>query len=438
MLALLAVVVAPGAGCDGGGGDGDADGDVDSDVDSDADGDADGASPCDPDPCVHGECVADGEGASCECEAGWTGELCELADPCAGFGCENGGTCVADGGGGARCDCPAGFEGERCETDVDECAESPCLNGGTCVDGAGGFVCDCSTAPGWQGDLCDEDFPNCASGPCEHGTCTEGEPGTGEYACECDEGWEGPNCTCETGSGGEGCEEPPATTRCVLTYDLVAGNGDNGTAYTGSNIRIRDTFLGIGDGTFAVGPGTLILRVPSDGGTAPAPGAAEVLYFELAQEFTTVASRITIATDVDAFSPTLGARDNAVAQATGVLSLGASPTLVWGACSYPAGYNDRPSSFTPDVVGTGAGCLAPYRSVGTVHCLDESPLASCSSGGLRDGDNPQDETWEQALQTLTFAAGMASFSMPFALVPNRSESRTSLSLAGTLVSTVCD
>jgi hypothetical protein len=121
-----------------------------------------------------------------------------------------------------------------------------------------------------------------------------------------------------------------------------------------------------------------------------------------------------------------------------VLTLGATPSIAWDTCSFPADYNRSTTSYTPDVVGTGAGCLAPYRSVGNVNCLDESVFASCATGGLADGDNAQDETWEQRLQALTFTAGLASFSMPFALVPDRQDARTYISWGGTLVSTVCE
>ena len=224
----------------------------------------------------------------------------------------------------------------------------------------------------------------------------------------------------------------------MLTYVLDEGNGNNGDAYEGCNIRIRDTFLNLGNGTHAVGPGTLVLRIPSDGAGSPADGTAEVLYYHLPQEFATTTAGITITTDVDSASPELGETDNVIAQATGVITLGATPEIVWDACSFPAGYNDTTTSYTPDVVGTGAGCLAPYRSTGNVNCLDESLLADCSSGGLLDGDNPQDETWELALETLTFSGDLSSFDMPMTMVPNRQDSRTYMSWSGTLVEMVCD
>lgn len=379
---------------------------------------------CTPNPCLNGGSCTDGVDAfTCSCPEGWSGETCERAvSACADDPCLHATGCTDTGPGTYTCTCEAGWSGSRCEVNADECAPAPCHHGGTCIDGVASFACDCSTALGYEGPTCDDVTDLCTPNPCLNGgSCAMDGPG--DY-----------HCTCIGGYTGDHCETAPATTSCVLTYDLVVGNGNDGTGYTGCNMRIRDTFWGLGDGTHAVGPGTLVIRVPSDGAASPAPGAAEILYYELAVEFATSTAGTTITTDIDAFSPTLGALDNTVAQATGVLSLGATPTITWGSCTYPAGYDSSATSFTPDVVGTGAGCLAPYRSVGNVHCEG----GFCGAGGLSVGDNPQDETWEQRMQTLTFTAGLASFSMPFMLVPNRTDSRTYTSWGGTLVSTVCE
>ncbi len=73
------------------------------------------------------------------------------------------------------------------------------------------------------------------------------------------------------------CSNVP-TAKCLLTYRLEVGNGNNSEGYTDSNMRIRDTTLSASDGTWGVGPGKLILRVPSDGGQSPAAGRVEILY----------------------------------------------------------------------------------------------------------------------------------------------------------------
>ncbi|MBW1871711.1 MAG: hypothetical protein JRJ19_06580, partial [Deltaproteobacteria bacterium] len=138
---------------------------------------------------------------------------------------------------------------------------------------------------------------------------------------------------------------------------------------------------------------------------------------------------------VVAASPEAGQTDNTTAQAIGTLDLADPPIIQWNACSYPGGYNDTNNSFTPDIVGTGDGCLAPYRSVGNVNC--DASAFLCDMGNLEVGDNSQDETWEQALETLTFTSDLSNFTMDFTLVPNRSPSRTYVTCGCELVETVC-
>ena len=373
---------------------------------------------CDPE-CQHGTCDLSAQPPVCKCENGFSGAACDQnIDDCTPNPCQNGGTCadlVAD----YRCSCPNGYTGKNCETVVQGCADSPCVHG-TCQDtGPGTFTCTCE--PGWEGTLCDQNIDDCTPNPCQNGgTCADEVNG---FSCD---------CSTAPGWTGDLCDEPIPTTHCVLTYTLTQGNGDNGTGWTGCNLRIRDTTGGLGDGTHAVGPGTLVLRVPSDGGQNPAAGTVEVLYYHLPQHFVQSTFGTTITTDVDAASPSLGATDNTTPVAIGTLTLGANPEIAWANCTYPAGYNNTNTSFTPDVVGTGPGCLAPYRSTGNVHCSGNF----CSTGGLQNGDNPQDETWEQAMNPLTFSGGLASFRMnTLMLVPNRSPSRTYLSWEGTLQGT---
>jgi hypothetical protein len=236
---------------------------------------------------------------------------------------------------------------------------------------------------------------------------------------------------------------------CALIYNLDVGNGADDATATGSNTRVRDTTGGLGDLTAAIGGGTLMLLVPSDGGQNPVAGPAQVLYYQITKNFVSDPLNGLIVID-NQMTDTAGLPDGSTVVATGNLALGATPTVSWNACTYPAGYDDFiPStvsvpavpadfvgSFNPEVVGTGPGCLAPYNSVGNVNCFEGS-AGFCGQGGLLVGDNPQDLTWEQALETLTFSADLSTFSMPFTQTPNLQPARTYMSLGGTLANTIC-
>lgn len=154
-------------------------------------------SPCDPNPCQNdGECIPDGDGTSCVCPEGFSGDICELepSDPCAPNPCENEGRCIV-GMEGVVCDCPNGFEGDLCEVDIDECAGDPCLNGGTCIDEIGGFACNCPG--GFEGVTCEVNIDDCAATPCVNGTCVDGIE---SFECDCGAMFEGDLCECSVGS----------------------------------------------------------------------------------------------------------------------------------------------------------------------------------------------------------------------------------------------
>ena len=59
------------------------------------------------------------------------------------------------------CQCNPGFTGEICDTNIDECISANCAHG-VCTDGDNTFVCECDT--GYLGQLCDiqVDTPVCA------------------------------------------------------------------------------------------------------------------------------------------------------------------------------------------------------------------------------------------------------------------------------------
>lgn len=298
--------------------------------------------------------------------------------------------------------------------DVDSCETGPCFPGVECID----------LAPPDEGYAC---------GPCPDGYEGDGESCSDIRECETDNGGCDAEQTCiEVIGGPPECSDLPTTT-CLLTYRLEMGNGGDSSGYTDSNMRIRDTTLSAGDGTWAVGPGSLVIRVPSDGGQNPAAGQAEILYYHLIIEFSTTTLGTTVDTDVDAACPGIGADDNEDPVASGQLSMGAVPEITWDSCELPAGYDGDRNAYTPDVAATGNGCLKPYRSTGNVACSG----GGCGLGNLVAGDNPQDETWEQRLEPLIFSDDMTSFSMPMMQLPNRTPSRTYLSWGGTRTSISC-
>ena len=72
--------------------------------------------PCADDPCINGTCADDGGAATCTCDLGWAGDICDECD--VGY--------VADGG-----QCIA----------VTSCATDPCGAGASCADLPLGVEC---------------------------------------------------------------------------------------------------------------------------------------------------------------------------------------------------------------------------------------------------------------------------------------------------------
>ena len=108
-------------------------------------------------------CAVDHYGADCtrectnfvSCEGcglpGLTGEFCQFpANDCDDMYCNSNGQCED---GSPTCDCELGYTGELCET-IDDCEGENCSGNGRCEDRVNSFVCICE--PGFTGDLCEQ------------------------------------------------------------------------------------------------------------------------------------------------------------------------------------------------------------------------------------------------------------------------------------------
>lgn len=226
-----------------------------------------GSDPCDGFECNHGVCVSDGGVATCECEAGYTGDDCStVVDPCESLECNNG-SCVSSEG-VATCECDAGFTGANCDVDIDECESSPCVNG-VCFDQVNAYSCSC--LPGYTGTNCDIEVDECESNPCIHGQCTDLE---NAYSCSCDAGWTGTNCDmpvvtldCSDAVASPGLLWPPNHQLVPISViDVIDPN--NGTVtITITGVSQDEPVNGLGDGDTspdATGVGTANAAVRSE------------------------------------------------------------------------------------------------------------------------------------------------------------------------------
>ncbi len=212
------------------------------------------ADPCEGNTCSgHGTCSVDNDQAICNCDEGYTGDLCADTDPCEGITCSGHGTCaVADGeavcvcdegyGGDLCAECGAGYheEGESCVVN-EVCDADSCSGHGVCVNLTGVVVCDCDKGhEGNKCELCEPGYqdrdadgaclPDCPTlgldcGP--HGACDDS---SGLAACDCDVGYAGTYCDAcapdyeDLGSG------------CVLFWISIPG----GTFMMGSDTGNAD------------------------------------------------------------------------------------------------------------------------------------------------------------------------------------------------------
>ena len=102
---------------------------------------------------INVSCDTNFQGSDCsQCVSGFTGPDCQQIDECVGVNCTGNGRCV-DGENSFNCNCDPGFTGELCQTDIDECIGVNCSGKGECLDGVNSFTCECSLD--YTGPLCD-------------------------------------------------------------------------------------------------------------------------------------------------------------------------------------------------------------------------------------------------------------------------------------------
>nr|XP_055061421.1 slit homolog 2 protein isoform X3 [Misgurnus anguillicaudatus] len=119
-----------------------------------------GCQPCQQSVCVHGQCHTTGHSSfSCECEAGWTGQLCDqqINNPCDGNKCIHG-SCLPINSYSYSCRCHPGFVGVLCDEEEQSspCQFIACKHGRCRISGLGKAYCECNS--GYTGQNCDREM----------------------------------------------------------------------------------------------------------------------------------------------------------------------------------------------------------------------------------------------------------------------------------------
>jgi hypothetical protein len=90
-----------------------------------------------------GACRDYGSGLNCSCSDAYTGIGCQYEyDACAQDACQNGATCIDNGGPDYECVCPEGYVGKNCEENFNNCPGT-CPPAATCIDLVDNFHCRC-------------------------------------------------------------------------------------------------------------------------------------------------------------------------------------------------------------------------------------------------------------------------------------------------------
>ena len=324
-------------------------------------------------------------------------------------------------------------------TDGTECADEACLVG---FEQLGSDTFDGSFFPGGYCSMseCERDAQ---CGPEAACVTREGDlPAICLATCSpevaCRDGYE---CTTRPGTSDQqtyclAAPTPPACAHnsawevagtCVARFAIADGDAE---------FQITATSAGLGDGSFLVGPGEVVIQTTNVSG-ASGDGAAGLLCYELTQNFRNPQGVITSTRG-------FAVADSGTPVASGNIS---ANVLTWDTCTYSDTYGDSPSSWTQADVATGPGCVNGYQSVGDVNCA--APALVCNIGNLMEGHNVQDGMWDQPFNNFELGTDLATLTMgglgrpteslvdDKVEIPNDAPSRTYLGFDATLVDVTC-
>lgn len=389
--------------------------------------------------CDSGHAIAGTTMRTCQADGTWSG----TATTCTPSSCDVGDLVAPEGGSVAA---PAGAR-------IGQVAVYACDAGGQL---SGSPTRTCQSDLTWSGTA-----PTCSSIECPaleapmHGTVAtpqgSGFGATATYGCDGDYSVQGAATrTCGADGQWSGAAPSCALTHCRLTYRFSEPND------AGSRFRIQPS---AGSTTVNIGPGTMIVRVPRDGGSRPAAGDVELLYYDMDQIFGPVSgvnteTRVCLLAPGTTVAPSVSPNatppeqdamagcipiTNTVPMARGTFALTTDGATMAFGCYDPV---PTATSYTPAMAtGTAAGCMRTWFGYGRVRCASGEACAFAVS--------PQD-TWldrtglwsQHFLAPITLASNFATLRMgnpaggsttsDWAHVPNNDNGWTGFALVGTL------